>query len=195
MIVIIDEIGVDGLDLERVLSLEYLSGVLAGGPAPTGFSAVAPGGLKAHFEKVSRKFLLTATGRLRVKAECKRCLGPAELELELQFSLSLARKAPERPEGERPVARSERRGQGSDGSTASFDLQSMEEEFFEGREIDLGGIVREQILLALPMDALCREDCRGLCPVCGKDLNQAECGCERQPADPRWGALKNVKLR
>lgn len=195
MIVLIEEIGQRGLDLERELSLEYLSGVLLGGPTPTGFSAAAPGRLRARFEKVSGKILLSATGQVHVKAECKRCLGPAELVLPLEFSLSLVRKAAEPLEGAEPAGRSEKRGRGLEAPTASFDLQSLEEESFVGRELDLGGILREQILLALPMDALCREDCKGLCPVCGKDLNQAACGCEQKPADPRWAALKNVKLR
>ena len=64
---------------------------------------------------------------------------------------------------------------------------------FEGDEIDLGELFREQILLAIPMTPLCREECKGLCPVCGADLNAGECSCERGEIDPRWSALADLK--
>ena len=54
--------------------------------------------------------------------------------------------------------------------------------------------VREQILLYIPSSPLCREDCPGLCPSCGKDLNEGECGCDRAVMDPRWAALKGIQL-
>ena len=70
-----------------------------------------------------------------------------------------------------------------------------DEEQFDGRQIDLGAIAREQILLAMPMDVVCKEDCRGLCSVCGQDLNAKECGCQRKVTDPRWAALQDIKLK
>ena len=54
--------------------------------------------------------------------------------------------------------------------------------------IDLGPLVRDAIVLELPMEPLCREDCRGLCPQCGSDRNESECGCVAPP-DPRWANL------
>jgi uncharacterized protein len=54
--------------------------------------------------------------------------------------------------------------------------------------IDLGPLVRDAIVLELPMAPLCREDCRGLCPQCGADRNETECGCVA-PVDPRWANL------
>jgi uncharacterized protein len=54
--------------------------------------------------------------------------------------------------------------------------------------IDLGPLVRDAIVLELPMAPLCREDCRGLCPQCGADRNEVECGCVA-PVDPRWANL------
>jgi len=54
--------------------------------------------------------------------------------------------------------------------------------------IDLGPLVRDAIVLELPMAPLCREDCAGLCPQCGADRNEGECGCVA-PADPRWANL------
>jgi uncharacterized protein len=65
---------------------------------------------------------------------------------------------------------------------------------FDGEAIDIDDLVREQVILALPSRALCREDCKGLCPVCGIDKNLKGCECESQPVDPRWAALNNLRL-
>lgn len=60
------------------------------------------------------------------------------------------------------------------------------------RELDLREAVREQWLLSIPEFALCREDCKGLCPRCGADLNQGPCDCAPE-ADSRWEALRNLR--
>ncbi len=60
------------------------------------------------------------------------------------------------------------------------------------RDVDLRPAVREQWLLAVPAFALCRDDCRGLCPRCGADLNQGPCTCETE-TDPRWRALQDSR--
>ena len=60
------------------------------------------------------------------------------------------------------------------------------------QELDLRPALREEWLLAAPAYAVCRDDCKGLCPRCGKDLNDASCGCENKASDPRWDALKNL---
>lgn len=64
---------------------------------------------------------------------------------------------------------------------------------YEGGSIDIDELAREQILLALPTRQLCREDCKGLCPTCGADLNTHTCRCEQQEIDPRWAALAALK--
>lgn len=63
-----------------------------------------------------------------------------------------------------------------------------------GRELDLLEAIQEQVLLALPMRPLCREDCKGLCPRCGEDLNKGSCGCGDIAADPRLAMLAQLKL-
>ena len=70
----------------------------------------------------------------------------------------------------------------------------MDAEPFDGKTIDLDPIIREQVLLALPVSVLCREDCKGLCTVCGEDLNEKDCGCERKVVDVRLAKLKDIKL-
>ena len=57
--------------------------------------------------------------------------------------------------------------------------------------LDLGEVLRQDVLVALPMHVVCREECRGLCPVCGQNLNQGSCGCTPEP-DARWAALLDL---
>jgi uncharacterized protein len=65
--------------------------------------------------------------------------------------------------------------------------------FYQNQVIEVDDLVREQIELALPMGRLCKQDCRGLCPHCGANLNQVECGCSAEVVDPRWEALRVLK--
>jgi uncharacterized protein len=53
--------------------------------------------------------------------------------------------------------------------------------------------LQEQVLLALPLKIVCRDDCKGLCPQCGKNLNEGPCACVVQVEDPRWAALKEIR--
>ncbi len=71
--------------------------------------------------------------------------------------------------------------------------EDMDVAYYTDSAIDVVDVVVEQILLALPMRTLCREDCAGVCPVCGADRNeQGACRCEPEP-DPRWQALAGLR--
>jgi len=63
---------------------------------------------------------------------------------------------------------------------------------YQGNEIDLWPELREAALLALPLKPLCRDDCQGICPICGKDRNVADCGCRDDYTDPRWDTLRKL---
>ena len=65
-----------------------------------------------------------------------------------------------------------------------------ETETFTGDQIDLADYVKRGIIGELPMRVECREDCKGLCPICGKDLNDGDCGCDRTIRDPRFESLR-----
>ena len=65
--------------------------------------------------------------------------------------------------------------------------------FFEGKEIDVGEIAINNLLLNISSKYLCRDDCRGICPKCGKNLNDGDCDCDFFEIDPRWEKLKNFK--
>lgn len=79
--------------------------------------------------------------------------------------------------------------------TAEVEENASEEEdflFYEGNTIDLTDAVRESLLMAVPMKALCREDCRGFCAQCGSNLNQKECDCTSVQVDPRLQVLEKL---
>ncbi len=65
--------------------------------------------------------------------------------------------------------------------------------FFAADEADISSIVEEAIFMAIPICSLCREDCRGLCLVCGQDKNTTNCSCQEETIDPRWEKLKNLQ--
>jgi uncharacterized protein len=65
--------------------------------------------------------------------------------------------------------------------------------FYENDQIDLGQLMQEQLYLSLPMKPLCSDDCKGLCPLCGTNLNRGTCECQPNREDPRFAALKNLR--
>ena len=76
-----------------------------------------------------------------------------------------------------------------------IDEGESEVAFYEGGGVELKDILREFVLLSLPMQRICREDCRGICPVCGQNRNVAGCACEPKPVDDRWSALKKLQVK
>lgn len=103
---------------------------------------------------------------------CARCLEPVQQAVDTEFDLIF-----------RPA--------GVDASAGEHAITEDETEigYYEASGLPLEDAVREQVLLALPGRVLCKEDCKGLCPHCGADRNQADCSCDDRPADPRWNAL------
>ncbi len=105
---------------------------------------------------------LTGTVSAQLSAPCARCLAPVNEGFEVEVDLPVA-TSPVESEEETVIA--------------------------EGEKIDLGLIATESILTAIPYRLLCREDCKGLCPKCGADLNTASCDCDHKEIDPRLAGL------
>ena len=188
MVVTIEQIREKGLTLDSPVSLELLAEALEAPGKDTGFHATRPTSLHAFLRRVGTGVLLEGSLTAHVGAPCKRCTAPVELDLPVSFVLNLVPAAPQRP-GASPD--DEKEGAESDGS---FGLDEADQEVFDGKTIDLDPIVREQVLLALPMNAVCREDCQGLCAHCGQNLNEQQCGCAPRVVDPRFAVLKDIKL-
>ena len=184
----IDEIKEGGLDRSWDFPPARLDEILAGDPA--GYRAGSATRISAHLERFGERVLLRARARAELTAPCGRCLAPVAMPLPVDFSLTFVPAEKRREEqageaGERGKAR----------VAGSFGDEDVTEEHYAGHEIDLDPVVREQILLALPGYPLCREDCKGLCPVCGQNRNERECGCDRHVPDPRWAGLEKFRSR
>jgi uncharacterized protein len=86
---------------------------------------------------------------------------------------------------------------GTDAGHEELSITDAEAEigYYQGESLLLEDALREQVLLAVPLKTLCREDCKGLCPHCGKNLNESQCSCAEQREDPRWAALKEIRSK
>ncbi len=117
-------------------------------------------------------------GRLTVNLEsaCDRCLEPAAIPLDTPFDLFY-----------RPVIKT------ANHAEVHLEEGEIDLSFYEGDSVALREALREHVLLSLPMQLVCREDCKGLCPDCGANLNLSPCQCAARRADPRWSALKDLK--
>lgn len=78
-------------------------------------------------------------------------------------------------------------------TTPGHELPEDEAYRVEGSEIDLEPMLRDALVLALPLNPVCREACRGLCARCGRDLNDGDCDCEESEIDPRWADLEALR--
>src|SRR5215472_15565968 len=117
-------------------------------------------------------------GKLNATMEigCARCLDPVRYPIDRSFDLLY------RPLGV------DRRGEEVAISEADTEIG-----YYEGEGLLLEDVLREQVLLASPVKLICREDCKGLCPHCGTNLNVATCNCQQQSGDPRWAALSELR--
>lgn len=107
---------------------------------------------------------------------CARCLEPIAQDIKREFELLY-------------------RPQGADAGKPETPVRGTEAEisYYQGEGLLLEDVLREQVLLAVPLKVICREDCKGLCPQCGKNLNLEQCSCAEPVEDPRWSALKEIR--
>jgi uncharacterized protein len=185
----VDEIEESGDLFEADLSRAFIDGALRGDP-PTEFHAGGAAHLRAKVTKLGRKVLFQTRFMVPLEGQCKRCLKKVPVDEPIDLTLTFVPGEPVRAD-----AGAAARDPGSGEPVASFDPVTVDEEPYSGKVIDLSGALREQILLAIPPSPVCEEACKGLCPQCGKDLNQGDCGCERTMIDPRWAALKDMKVQ
>lgn len=126
--------------------------------------------------RTQRSILVKCAFNTDVELTCCRCLGKFHLPLKIKFNeeflptidiLSGATLSPPEEPG-----------------TFTID---------EHHILDLKEAMRQYILMAIPMKALCKADCPGLCPTCGKNLNEGQCACPKDDTDPRWSKLADLK--
>ena len=120
-------------------------------------------------------------GRYAVEltAQCDRCLtGVARFPLDAGFDLLY-----------RPAS-----AIASDEGEVEIDESQADIGFYERAGLELKDVLREQVLLALPMRRVCSEDCPGICPICGANRRETSCDCKSAKPDDRWAGLRNVEL-
>jgi len=115
-------------------------------------------------------------GRLEYEQQlaCPRCLKPTAMAVAAEVELLIQPHSREPTLGE-----------------VELEEEDLSILYVDGDELDTEPILQEQLQLNVPMRQLCREDCRGLCPMCGSDRNEEACECEERHIDPRWEALRH----
>ena len=133
---------------------------LADGERPAPQPLAVRGSVFSRHGAVTLEFCITGVLTLR----CDRCASEYELPVSCPFSAMVSADS-EQEESEKLVVA-------------------------QGNVLDIGELAQMALLLWMPTKQLCREDCRGLCPICGENLNEGECGCDRRRVDPRLEGLK-----
>ncbi|MFC1563827.1 DUF177 domain-containing protein [candidate division KSB1 bacterium] len=128
---------------------------------------------EVRIDVLGKNYYIKVTTDTNVKTECDRCLNDIALNLSINTSLVYT-------------------------EDNSLDPEHQQDDLLilpaNCDTADLTDIIRQQIIVNLPMKILCNEECKGLCPGCGTDLNKKKCKCKNDKIDPRWEALKNIKL-
>ncbi len=126
--------------------------------------------------RFGKKILVEGTLKISVSLNCSRCLRDFSYPADTAF----------RDEYE-PAE--EIKGEDDQELTE----QELDLSFYSNDELDIPEIIKEQVILSIPMKPLCNTDCQGICPKCGKDLNDGACGCKEEGIDPRLAPLNKLK--
>ncbi|MDE3154354.1 MAG: DUF177 domain-containing protein [Acidobacteriota bacterium] len=143
--------------------------------ADESYAVIAPVDLAFELDKDAERFRLAGRVRTTLELPCSRCLEPFALPVDAAFDL-------------RYLPHSQNTGEGE----VEIEDEDLATAYYDDETIDLGQLMREQFYLALPMKPLCSDACRGLCPVCGANLNRTTCACDRTWQDPRLAGLRAI---
>jgi uncharacterized protein len=140
----------------------------------------APLNWNATAERAGTEIRINGALKTAVEMMCSRCLESAPQDINESFDLFFRQRDERMFDEDQEIELTEK------------DTQTA---FFSGTQLAIGEILREQILLALPMKALCRVDCKGLCPKCGINLNSGTCSCPAEKFSPHMDTLLELKKR
>lgn len=129
--------------------------------------------VKTKLEKTGNQILLHAEITAPVVFACDRCTAEFEKSLTPSYQMLYVTEGADGPEGLDP-------------SEIQLIPQGLS-------TIDISEDVRQTVLLAVPLKLLCSQSCKGLCPQCGKNLNEGLCSCTEETTDPRWEALRQIR--
>ncbi len=136
-----------------------------------------------HIHLEPARGMYRAMGRIEASSRltCSRCLNLFETQLADNFTIMFTIEMPDL-------------GQTVSEEEIELTAQEMDVVFFKNEEIDFREVIQEQVVMALPMRPLCNVECKGLCPICGADLNHEDCLCHKKTGDSRFAVLKNFKI-
>jgi uncharacterized protein len=164
-----------GLDIPLNLGEDWFSAWQAEDPElPFPEPGVIQGSV--HVEKLGRDLLVRGHLAGILKLSCSRCLAVYDEPVQADFDILLV-------PGPEPLMDEEEL------SEADLDL-----DYYSGETVELEGLIREQVILLIPLKPLCAETCRGLCPRCGADLNREPCTCEAAKSESPFAALAKLKV-
>lgn len=171
----VDDITAEGREISFVEPQQEINRTLARGPLHE-YVVRAPLQVSLSYYRAGTEIFISGSLEASTTAACSRCAEEFELPSHRRFRYVLAPRAI------------------GDDKDFALKAEDLEFSFYNGEEVDLTPLVREQALLALAERPLCREDCRGLCPHCGANLNQGDCGCRPAGLDPRFAVLRTLKI-
>ncbi len=175
----ITDMPAEGLHLTERVAVDHFPDLLA--LAAQGSCRIQdPLDVSIFISPVAGMFRVDGKLRTEVGLTCSRCLAAFVDTLASHFRVTYTRQLPEIDD---PFS-----------EARELTAEEMGLVPFEGESIDLQTTLQEQVILALPMQPLCRSDCRGLCARCGANLNQGGCDCTAESVDPRLAVLKQLKL-
>jgi uncharacterized protein len=134
--------------------------------------------IKLWLHRHENEIVVRGTASFTVTEECSRCLESYDRKFDVQFEVFCDKIG---------ARREEQGAREAEGETFTA--------FHDGKVLELGPCLREAIVLAFPIKPLCKEDCKGLCPVCGKNLNEGTCNCPKDKLDARWSILDRLTKR
>lgn len=171
----VDDITAEGRDVSFAEPQQEINRALARGPLRE-YVIKAPLQVSLSYYRAGTEIFISGAIDAVTTAECSRCAEEFELPSHRPFRYVLAPRAI------------------GDDKDFGLKAEDLELSFYNGEEVDLTPLVREQALLALAERPLCREDCRGLCPQCGANLNHSDCGCSPAGLDTRFSVLRTLKV-
>jgi uncharacterized protein len=172
----LDDIPAEGLNLNWKEDRSSLS-IYLQNFSQIDFAFEAPLQSEAKVSKAGQSVLINGKVQTTLQLQCVRCLKEFSYPISSTFELTLI-----------PLK--------EPSSTEETELgeEDMESNFYQGGEIQLSEIACEQIFLEIPFKPLCQENCKGLCPICGKDLNLDSCKCVKEEFGSGFSALRKLKL-
>lgn len=166
----VSDIKDEGLHVERHMNPEWLDNIPELWSGKENARLISEIDIDIELTRVLREISVLGKIGFSIESPCSRCLETVRLDFKPDVRLLISP------------------------SEKISDEDDLDHETYSGDEIDLSNYLREQIAMTLPVKVICSDDCKGLCPNCGTNLNKETCGCDKQWVDPRFAALKKLKI-